>query len=404
MMTRAFKDGQKRQRLHLLLDGRDVGETSALIYVARIEGLIAELNAQGADIAIASGGGRMVLTMDRYEADWGMVASGWKHHVLGEGRRFKSAEEAIETYRAEGGFIDQFLPGFVIANDRGPLGKITDGDSVVLFNFRGDRAIEISRAFTEATLNTFDRGPLPHLCFAGMMEYDGDLKLPPRFLVGPPAIANTLGECLADRHIPQFAISETQKFGHVTYFWNGNRSGKFDENSETYLEIPSDQIPFETRPWMKCGEITDALIRELSAQPQRFFRVNFPNGDMVGHTGDFNATRIAMESLDIQLKRLLGVVEKLGGIALITADHGNADEMFELDKKGNPKEVGGKPKAKTSHTLAPVPFLFFDPHHQIAKRLSHDPDAGLANIAATITDILHLPPHPDWMRSLLTPP
>ncbi|MBR5871731.1 MAG: 2,3-bisphosphoglycerate-independent phosphoglycerate mutase, partial [Clostridia bacterium] len=330
MIAHAKADGVKCVRVHILLDGRDVGETSALDYVEPFEAFIADLRDDSFDIKIASGGGRMKITMDRYEANWAMVEEGWKTHVLGEGRQFASAKDAIETYRAETKVIDQDLPPFVIAEDGKPVGTIEDGDSVIFFNFRGDRAIEISKAFDDADFDKFDRVRRPAVKYAGMLEYDGDLHIPSAYLVNPPEITNTMGEYLADTGVAQLAISETQKYGHVTYFWNGNRSGKFNDESETYVEVPSDVVPFEERPWMQCALIADKLIAALEAGEYRYYRVNFPNGDMVGHTGNMLATRCSMEALDLQLGRILKVLDKLGGVALITADHGNADEMYEL--------------------------------------------------------------------------
>ena len=353
MIVRAKEEGIRRVRIHTLLDGRDVGETSALEYVLPFEDFIGGLRDDTFDIKIASGGGRMNITMDRYEANWSMVERGWQCHVLGEGRQFASAQEAIETYRAEAPVLDQDLPAFVIAENGEPVGKIKDGDSVIFYNFRGDRALEISRAFEGGPdFDKFDRKFVPEVVYAGMLEYDGDLHIPKNYLVSPPEISNTMGEYLAATGIRSYAISETQKYGHVTYFWNGNRSGKFSETLETYVEIPSDVVPFEQRPWMKCAEITDALIEALRSGKYDCFRVNFPNGDMVGHTGNYEATRCGLEAMDLQLRRILDVIDELHGVALITADHGNADEMYELDKKTKaPKySADGKPKAKTSHS------------------------------------------------------
>ena len=229
----------------------------------------------------------MNITMDRYEANWKMVENGWHTHVLGEGRQFASAKEAIETYRAETGVIDQDLPAFVIAENGAPVGTIEDGDSVIFYNFRGDRAIEISKTFEAgADFDKFDRVRVPAVIYAGMLEYDGDLHIPSRYLVAPPAITNTMGEYLADTGVTQYAISETQKYGHVTYFWNGNKSGKFDEATETYSEIPSDVVPFEQRPWMQCAYIADQVIAAIESGKYQSIRCNFPNGDMDGHTGN----------------------------------------------------------------------------------------------------------------------
>ncbi|MBR5447903.1 MAG: 2,3-bisphosphoglycerate-independent phosphoglycerate mutase, partial [Clostridia bacterium] len=308
MIQQAKGEGVSRVRIHILIDGRDVGETSALDYIEPFEEFIAKLRDEKFNIRIASGGGRMQITMDRYEANWKMVEDGWKTHVLGEGRQFASAEEAVVTYRKELGVIDQDLPPFVIAKDGCPVGTVNDGDSVIFYNFRGDRSIEISKAFESgADFDKFDRVRVPSVLYAGMLEYDGDLHIPSRYLVSPPEITNTMGEYLADTGLSQLAISETQKYGHVTYFWNGNKSGKFNEELETYIEIPSDVVPFEQRPWMKCAEITDKLIECLKSGKYKYLRVNFPNGDMVGHTGSFLATECSMEALDLQLARLLKV-------------------------------------------------------------------------------------------------
>ncbi len=391
-------------RIHILIDGRDVGETSALEYIRPFEEFLASVRSADFDIMIASGGGRMKITMDRYEADWSMVELGWKTHVLGEARQFESAEAAVEAYRSEYKVIDQDLPPFVIAKDGKPVGTINDGDSVVFYNFRGDRSIEISKAFEDIKFDKFDRVRFPKVVYAGMLEYDGDLHIPSRYLVSPPEITNTMGEYLADMKIPQLAISETQKYGHVTYFWNGNKSGKFSEDFETYIEVPSDVIPFEQRPWMKSAEITDKLIECLESGKYKYLRVNFPNGDMVGHTGNLLATRIGVESVDLELKRLLDVIDRLHGVALITADHGNADEMFEVDKKtGAPKaDKNGKFKAKTSHTLNPVPCYIFDNYYKDNYTVKADEgEFGLSNVAATMVNLLGYEAPGMWDTSLI---
>jgi 2,3-bisphosphoglycerate-independent phosphoglycerate mutase len=301
------------------------------------------------------------------------------------------------------------LPAFVIVEgDAKPVGPILDGDSVVLFNFRGDRAIEISQAFEVDDFSDFDRGPLPDVLFAGMMEYDGDLRLPSIYLVTPPKIDRTLGEYIARAGLPQLAISETQKFGHVTYFWNGNRSGAFDADVETYVEIPSEVRPFEERPWMKAAEITDRLIDELQTGHYRHARVNYANGDMVGHTGHHEAAIQAVEAVDLQLARLLPVIESLEGALIITADHGNADCMYEIDKKTNEPVVDAKGliKAKTSHTLNPVPLHIFAPGTPL--ELVSDEDyknrvaaPGLANLASTILYLMGYDAPEDYEPGLI---
>jgi len=402
LLDAAGKAGCKKLYVHALLDGRDVSPTSALEYVDRLERYLTTLRAGGSDARIVSGGGRMQITMDRYEADWAMVERGWHTHVLADAPSFASATAAIESARdARPGVIDQDLPAFVVA----PATPMVDGDAVVLFNFRGDRAIEISRAFDDAELAAFDRGRRPDLLYVGMMEYDGDQHIPKRYLVSPPEIERPMGELLAATHISQLAISETQKYGHVTYFWNGNRSGMFDASTEKYIEIRSDNVPFDQRPWMKAAEITDALTAELRTGTHRFARVNYANGDMVGHTGSFDATVVAVETVDLQLARLVKVIEELQGILVVTADHGNADEMFQRDKAGRVlrDKKTGQAVVKTSHTLNAVPFLIHDPAR--ADRYEIDPDraaaAGLANVTATCIELLGFVPPDDLEPSLL---
>ena len=406
LIVKAKAEGVSRVRVHILLDGRDVGETSALDYVLPFEEFLGTLRSDNFDICIASGGGRMQVTMDRYEANWGMVELGWKTHVLGEGRCFASAEEAITTYRNETKVIDQDLPPFVIAKDGKPVGTVNDGDSVIFFNFRGDRSIEISKAFESgADFDKFDRKRVPSVLYAGMLEYDGDLHIPSRYLVSPPEITNTMTEYLVSAGINELAISETQKYGHVTYFWNGNKSGKFSEELETYIEIPSDVVPFEQRPWMKCAEITDKLIECLKSGEYKYLRVNFPNGDMVGHTGSFLATECSMEALDLQLARILKVIDELEGAALITADHGNADEMYEIDKKTGAPKVGkdGSFKAKTSHTLNPVPFIIYDNFTSDKYEIKEGrADFGLSNVAATTVNMLGFEAPEIWDESMIS--
>ena len=406
MLVRAKEEGIAKVRIHILIDGRDVGETSALEYIDPFEAFLADLCDASFDAKIASGGGRMKITMDRYEADWSMVERGWQTHVLGEGRGFASAAEAVKTYREEYKVIDQDLPPFVIVENGAPVGTIEDGDSVIFYNFRGDRSIEISKAFDAPAgeFDKFDRKRVPSVVYAGMLEYDGDLHIPQRYLVSPPEITNTMSEYLTNAGVTQLAISETQKYGHVTYFWNGNRSGKFSEELETYIEIPSDVVPFEQRPWMKCAEITDKLIECIESGKYQYLRVNFPNGDMVGHTGSLLATRCSMEALDLQLARILAAVDKAKGVALITADHGNADEMYEIDKKtGLPKaDKNGKFKAKTSHTLNPVPCIVYDNFYADKYSVKADEGKfGLSNVAATMVNLLGYEAPDMWDESIL---
>jgi 2,3-bisphosphoglycerate-independent phosphoglycerate mutase len=406
LLRRCDEEGVKEVCIHPLLDGRDVPPQSSPQYIDALEEVLAAINqAEERNYRIASGGGRMLVTMDRYEANWGIVERGWKAHVLGQGRRFASARQAVEAYRAEDPEIsDQFIGEFVIEKEGEPVGTIEDGHCVVFFNFRGDRAIEISRAFEEDEFTAFDRQRRPDVHYAGMMQYDGDLLLPKSFLVSPPAISRTMGEYLARNGIRQFACAETQKYGHVTYFWNGNRSGKFDEAYEEYVEVPSDVVPFEQRPWMKAAEVTDAIIAAIERGDFAFMRINYANGDMVGHTGNLQAAICAVQALDLVVGRLLRAVERAGGIALFTADHGNSDQMYEVNKKtgGIVRDSQGQPKAKTSHTLNPVPFTIFDPGYH--GEYEFDPTVqapGLSNVAATSLWLMGYAAPEGYDRSLI---
>jgi len=418
MMRRAKRDGVKKVRVHVLLDGRDVSEKSAEVYVDRLQKVMSELRSGDFDVRIASGGGRMKVTMDRYEADWDMVQAGWHCHVHGEGRQFADINAVLQEFRKDAMLTDQYFPAFVIAEAGRPVGPISDHDAVILFNFRGDRAIEISRAFTDDHLTAFDRGRRPKVMFAGMMEYDGDLHIPSKYLVSPPAIADTLGEHLAKNGLRQFACSETQKFGHVTFFWNGNRSGLFDKKTEEYVEIPSDRVEFDRKPWMKAYEICETTIDRMTRQTFDYGRINFPNGDMVGHTGNFEAAVVAVETVDLMLRRLRIAAAASDTILMVTADHGNADEMFDAKAKDFPDwenlPLNARPKPKTAHTINPVPLYIFDPRGQTFSLKSGSlttasPESGterrtLAHVANTVLDLMGMPQREDFLPSLLVRP
>ena len=393
MLRRAGEEGVRRIRCHILLDGRDVPAVSALTYVEQLEDCLSALRAHGTDAQIASGGGRMQITMDRYEADWPMVERGWKTHVLGEGETFASAAEAISALRErDPGVIDQDLPPFVIAPDGKPVGPIRSGDAVILFNFRGDRALEISHAFDDAEFSHFDRRGITDILYAGMLQYDGDLMLPKNYLVQPPDIRATLSELLSEHGVPSYALSETQKYGHVTYFWNGNRSARPDPSLETWEELPSDTVPFDRAPDMQAEAITDRMIARMEAGTDRFLRCNYPNGDMVGHTGSLPAVIRAMETVDRCVGRLEEAADRLGYTLLITADHGNADRMLDPDKKGGYQ-------VRTAHSLNPVPFLLID--RDMTDVSLRQEGCGLANVAATVAELLGLPIPSEWEPSLL---
>lgn len=405
IIRHAAANGAARIRLHTLFDGRDVPDGTSVKFAQELEEVLAEVKAKhGCDGRIASAGGRMHVTMDRYEADWGIVERGWRTHVLGDARQFGSVAEALKTLKEEKPDVsDQYLPPFVVADNGTPVGTIQDGDAVLCFNFRGDRVMEISRAFEDEDFDKFDRVRVPKVRYAGMMRYDGDLGIPNNFLVPPPQISQTSGEYLAATGVRVFACSETQKFGHVTYFWNGNRSGKFNEALETYQEITSDRCVFNEKPVMKAPEITALALEALQSGKYDVVRINFPNGDMVGHTGDFKATVVAMEAVDKALEQLAAGVDAVGGTYLITADHGNADDMVQRDKKGKPlKNAEGNVVPLTSHTLAPVPVIVGGAGLPESVKMRADiPNAGLANVTATYIELLGLTAPADYEPSLL---
>ncbi|KAK7202302.1 2,3-bisphosphoglycerate-independent phosphoglycerate mutase [Novymonas esmeraldas] len=405
ILEHAAKDGAKKIRVHALYDGRDVPDGSSFRFTEELEAVLAKLREGGCDAQIASGGGRMFVTMDRYDADWSIVERGWNAHVLGDARHFRGAKEALTTFRDEDAkMTDQYYPPFVVVDDQDkPIGTIEDGDAVLCFNFRGDRVIELSRAFEDQDFDKFDRVRVPKIRYAGMMRYDGDLGIPNNFLVPPPKLTRVSEEYLCGSGLNIFACSETQKFGHVTYFWNGNRSGKVNAEHETFKEVPSDRIQFNEKPKMKAAEITEAAIEALKSGKYDVVRINFPNGDMVGHTGDIKATIIGVESVDEALAKLKEAVDSINGVFIVTADHGNSDDMAQRDKKGKPlKDAKGAVLPLTSHTLAPVPVFIggagLDP--RVAMRTDL-PMAGLANVTATYINMLGFEAPEDYEPSLI---
>ena len=405
LINRAAQESIQRVYVHALQDGRDVPETSALIYIERLEEVLTAVRRGGKDYRIASGGGRMKTTMDRYGADWAMVERGWNAQVHGLGRAFPGARTAIETYREETpGIADQYLPDFVVSGADGkPVATIQDGDAVIFFNFRGDRALEISQAFEAGSeFDKFERGSVPKVMYAGMMLYDGDLNVPRRFLVSSPEVERSVSAYLVHNGVRQLACSETQKFGHVTYFWNGNHSGKFDEESEEYIEIPSDLVPFDEAPLMKSAETADTVIQAIHNGDHKFIRVNFAAGDMVGHTGKIDASITAVEGVDQALGRILPEVLAKKGCLVVTADHGNAEDMVQRDTSQQPlRGADGKLQPRTSHSLNPVPFFLVEGDGRSFSLRDDLANAGLANVAATLLELLGYQPPEDYEPSLL---
>ncbi|PKA51163.1 2,3-bisphosphoglycerate-independent phosphoglycerate mutase [Apostasia shenzhenica] len=391
LLKGASEHGAKRIRVHILTDGRDVLDGSSVGFVETLENDLAKLRKNGIDAKIASGGGRMYVTMDRYENDWNVIKRGWDAQVLGEApHKFHNAIEAVKKLREDPKANDQYLLPFVIIDESGrAVGPIVDGDAVVTFNFRADRMVMLAKALEYEDFDKFDRVRYPKIRYAGMLQYDGELKLPSHYLVSPPEIERTSGEYLVHNGIRTFACSETVKFGHVTFFWNGNRSGYFDPSMEEYVEIPSDVgITFNVQPKMKAVEIGEKARDAILSRKYDQVRVNIPNGDMVGHTGDVEATVVACEAADQAVKIILDAVDQVGGIYLVTADHGNAEDMVKRNKSGQPLLKDGKVQILTSHTLQPVPIAIGGPGLAPSVRFRNDvPDGGLANVAATFINL-----------------
>ncbi len=406
LLEGAHQSGVDRIRIHALADGRDVVDPSYESYLEILDESLRRYKEQGRDYAIASGGGRMVVTMDRYESDWRIVERGWRAHVHGDAAGFHTWAEAVATLRGQsGGQSDQTLGPFCLLDSDGQaVGPVRDGDGFIFWNFRGDRALQLTRAFESgAEFDGFDRGRVPEVRFAGMMQYDGDELLPSRFLVDPPIIERTMGEYAVVLGLRTLATSETQKFGHVTYFWNGNRSGRLDDKLERYVEVPSGPQPFDHFPAMRAREITDVVQAALaqSTVPD-IIRINYANGDMVGHTGNLSATISAVEAVDAEIGRLVALVQRCQGVLVVTADHGNADDMWMRDGAGQPRQGTEGLLARTSHTLAPVPFTVFDTGAGASWQLRDDlPEAGLGNIAATCLELLGYRPPEEMAPSLL---
>ena len=377
MIKKAYEEGVRRIRVHAIFDGRDVAPESEPKYIRFFEEFASRY--PDVDIKIASGGGRQTTVADRYENDWSVVERGFKMMVWGEAEYyFHSAEEGVlELRKMNPGVQDQDLPAFVVVDeDDKPVGKVNKGDSLIYLDFRADRAIEIAQAFTYWDFPYFNRGDYEptDVYFVGMTEYNSDTHVPEHRLVEPVHIGETLTKFLGSKGISQLAVSETVKFGHVTYYFNGNSYEKV--SGEEHVEISSYTEPFETRPWMKSAEITDAVIDSM--EKYKFIRINYPGGDMVGHTADMGATVVAMEAIDISLSRIAEEVDKLGGVLVIVADHGNAEELVD--------ENGVK---KTAHTLNKVPFIIYDNTENRDKyRLSKIDNPGLSNLASTIAVLL----------------
>jgi 2,3-bisphosphoglycerate-independent phosphoglycerate mutase len=370
-----------------------------------------KMAATGLDYKVASGGGRMYVTMDRYDSEWNIVKRGWDSMVHG------TIDAAIVPELGTNGYTgmytsmsewrnacrecfpdknDQTYPPFVVVDGAGaPIGKVKDGDIFINTNYRGDRAIEISRAFTDPTLKNFDRGTVPDADYYGMLIYDNDQGIPKKALCPNPDIKNVLSEFMIASGVKMYAVSETHKYGHVTFFWNGNRSGYLNESMEKYEEVPSDPATPEqisAAPAMKCVEITDKLVAALGENAHKFYRINYANPDMCGHTGLIEETTQSIVTMDAQVKRVVDATLEKNGAVMIMADHGNCEVM--IDKKGG---------IVTSHTTNPVPFLVIDPSNSFKVDVKGIKRPALTNVAATVCSMLGFEAPAMYERTMAAP-
>ena len=383
IIRHAFKSGIRRCYLHALLDGRDVGIQSALDFTEPFEKLFSELKRQRPriDYAFASGGGREVITMDR-DNNWEKIEAGWQIHVQGQSEnQFPSIRDAIEHFRKQNPeIIDQDIPGFVIIRNGEAVGRIEDKHALIFTNFRGDRANEFSQAVLADDFPYFERNRFPEVLFAGMTQYDQDNQIPPNYLVGTPVVEEPFGKRILELGLKQFRLSETQKFAHVTFFYNGGYREPLDPLQENYHFIASDKIPsFAERPAMKASGISKKAVEFINSGEYQYGLINFANADMVGHTGDFQATVRAVEAVDAALDNIVRAIDAVNGLLVVTADHGNADEMLISNQNGT-LEIS------TKHSLNPVPFLIYDPLYNGDYRLKpfgQNYNNNLSNIAAT---------------------
>ena len=384
-------------RIHVILDGIDVQPQSALLYIGELERELKRINEKGIfDYKIASGGGRVRVAMDRYNSDWNLVRKAWEALVCGIPERFpnykgyfNSAQSAITQARIiDPKNSDQFLPLFVIVNEnKFPMGKMEDGDGVIFFNFRGEGAVQISRAFDEGeNFKEFVKKCNPIVQYYGLFQYDEKLRIPKNYFLDPSRNYYTISDYLSAEGIRQFAIAETPKYEYLTYYWKGTRDLKI--NGEDCMEIKSDlSEKVEEHPEMKAAEVEKALIIAIMSNEYKFLRVNFANGDIVGHTGNKVATMIAAETVDKSVSEIVEVVNKKSGITIVTADHGNIDDMD---------------KFKASNTLNPVMFAIVDSGYNKEYVINDEiKEPGLGNIAATILNLLGYEKPENYLESLI---
>uniref|UniRef100_A0A831TZJ6 2,3-bisphosphoglycerate-independent phosphoglycerate mutase n=1 Tax=Geobacter metallireducens TaxID=28232 RepID=A0A831TZJ6_GEOME len=367
LLELAKREGIRDVFIHAILDGRDTPPKSGADYLAQLEAEIARIGTG----AIATVMGRY-WAMDR-DNRWERVERAYNAMVLGEGVPRKGSAEAIEaSYAAD--VTDEFVEPAVIVRDGAPLGQLRDGDGFIFFNFRSDRAREITRALALPDCPGFTRRRRPQLAsYVCMTEYDATFGLPIAF--GPEELKNILGDVLGQAGLRQLRIAETEKYAHVTFFFNGGIEEPFPLEERCLIPSPKEVATYDQKPEMSAYLVTDELLRRLDSDAYDVIVVNFANADMVGHTGILEAAAKAVEAVDSCVGRIVAKVREKGGAVIITADHGNAEMM--VDENGGPH---------TAHTSEPVHLVLVDDSRKGVRLRA----GTLADIAPTMLEILGL--------------
>jgi len=371
----ARREGVPRAFVHAFLDGRDTPPKSGLGYLRDFEKRIA-----------GKGYGKVATVCGRYWAmdrdkRWDRVALGWAAMVKGEGFRAASGAQAVEEAYARGE-TDEFVKPTVVVNGGGaPRARIQDGDAVVFFNFRADRAREITSAFTSDAFTGFERSPRPALStYVCMTQYDERFGLPTAFDPGQPT--RIFPELVAEAGLRQLRCAETEKYAHVTFFFNGGQEQVFPNEDRILVPSPRDVKTYDEKPEMSAREVTDKVVEAVLSGKYGFILVNYANPDMVGHTGILDAAVKAVRVVDECIGRLWKAAGQQGMALMITADHGNCEMMVD--------PVTGQPH--TAHTLGPVPFILADPDFRGAKLRS---EGVLADVAPTAIQVMGLQKPPE---------
>lgn len=366
LLKLAAKEGVKNVYIHGFLDGRDVGPQTAKTYIQQLNEQIEQIGV--GEIATLSG---RYYSMDR-DKRWERVEKAYRAMVYGEGPAYRDALACVDDSYANGIYDEFVLPSVIVREDGTPVATIQDNDAVIFYNFRPDRAIQISNTFTNDDFRSFDRGPKhpKNLFFVCLTHFSETVKGYVAFK--PTNLDNTLGEVLSQNGLKQLRIAETEKYPHVTFFMSGGREEKFPGEERILIDSPK-VATYDLKPEMSAYEVTDALLKEIEADKFDAIILNYANPDMVGHSGMLEPTIKAVEAVDECLGKVVDAILAKGGIAIITADHGNADEVTNPD--GSPN---------TAHTTNPVPVIV------TKKGITLRQDGILGDLAPTMLDLLGL--------------